>query len=415
MANEIKVVAFEGGNIRLLGGDKISGQEVVLALPLNRLLVKMVRVPAEHLQNAVEYVRGELEALSPFPDEKLTISLESVREDDRGLVALATALPEGAADDIAEALDAAKLNVTRIDSLVLGTLRALWPMIPGAGRRIVLVRSVDAITLVVLDGDQPSAIRAVLPGSDLKREIMLSLVEAEDFGGERAVDKIYVVSSAAVLGEAEVDIEAIKIFAPVEEIALSDEDAALNGVRERSYEEGSLNALPDSWREVLEETRFKAKMRGYLYFFGALWTLIMGVLFGVPIVYDYLTDYQKGLSRQHSKEYREVLTMKEKVNLVRKYSDHAHGALEIMKAISDRLPQGIELNGWNFKREDEAMTDTGLRISGESENVAHILEFKDRVTAMEVFPQVTLIGPSGTKGGKQKFELDCKFVSEGED
>lgn len=415
MANDIKVVAFEGGSIRFLGGDITSGQEVVLALPLNRLLVKMVRIPTEHLDNAVEYVRGELEALSPFPDEKLTISLETVRETDRGLVALATAFPEGAADDIAEALDAAKLNVTRIDSLVLGTLRALWPMIPGVRRRIVLVRSVDAITLVVLDGEQPSAIRAVLPGSDLRREIMLSLVEAEDFGGDKLLEKIYVVSSAAVMGEAEVDLEVIKKFALVEEIALSDEDAALNGVRERSYEEGSLNALPDSWRDVLEETRFKSKMRGYLLFFGVLWAMIMGVLFGVPIAYDYLTDYQKSLSRQHSKEYREVLTMKEKVNLVRKYSDHAHGALEIMKAISDRLPQGIELNGWNFKREDETMTDTGLRISGESENVAHILEFKDRVTAMEVFPQVTLIGPSGTKGGKQKFELDCKFVSEGEE
>lgn len=415
MANEIKVAAFEGGNLRLLSGDKSSGKEVVLALPLNRLLVKMVRIPTEHLDSPVEYVRTELEALSPFPDESLTISLETVRETDRGLVALAAALPESAADDIAEALDAAKLNVTRIDSLVLGSLRTLWPMIPGAGRRIIIVRSVDAITLIVLDGDQPSAIRAVLPGSDLRREIMLSLVEAEDFGGDLPVDKLYIVSSAAVMGEAEVDLEAIKIFAPVEEIALSDEDAALNGVRDRSFEEGTLNALPDSWREVLEETRFKAKMRGYLLFFGLLWAVIMGVLIGVPFVYGYLTDYQKGLSRQHSKEYKSVLAMKEKVNLVRKYSDHAHGALEIMKAISDRLPQGIELNSWNFKREDDTMTDTGLRISGEATDASLIYKFKDIVIDMEVFPMVNLIGPSASKGGKQKFDLDCKFLSEGEE
>lgn len=415
MANDIKVAAFEGGNLRLLAGDKSSGREVVLALPLNRLLVKMVRVPSDHLDSPVEYVRGELETLSPFPDEALTISLETVRETDQGLIALAAALPESAADDIAEALDAAKLNVTRIDSLVLGSLRTLWPMIAGNGRRIVIVRSVDAITLIVLDGDQPSAIRAVLPGSDLKREIMLSLVEAEEFGGDIPVDKLYVVSSAAVMGEAEVDLESLKFFAPVEEIALSDEDAALKGVKERTFEEGSLNALPDSWREVLEETRFKAKMRGYLCFFGGLWAIIMAVLIGVPFVYGYFTDYQKGLSRQHAKQYKSVLAMKEKVNLVRKYSDHAHGALEIMKAISDRLPQGIELNSWNFKREDETINDAGLRISGEATDASLIYKFKDIVIEMDVFQQVNLIGPSASKGGKQKFDLDCKFMSEEQD
>lgn len=418
MANEIKVAAFEGGNLRLLNGDRFSGKEVVLALPLNRLLVKMVRIPNENLDNALEYVRGELETLSPFPDEELSISMEVVRETERGLVVLAAALPESAADDIAEALDAAKLNVTRIDSLTLGTLRSLWPMIQGSGRRIVLIRSVDVVTILVLDDDQPSAFRAVLPSSDFRREIMLSLVEAEAFGGDLKVEKLYVVSSAAVMGEAEVDLEAIKFFAPVEEISLADEDAALKGVKERSAEEGTLNALPESWREVLEETRFKAKMRGYLVFFGALWALIMGVMLGGPFVYDYLVDYQKSLSRLHSDRYKAVSNMRDKVNLICKYSDHAHGALEIMKAISDSIPQGIELNSWNFKREDESINDAGLRISGEADNASLIYNFKDKVIALKhvdgtpVFNQVTLIGPSATKNGKQKFDLDCRFQSE---
>lgn len=415
MANEIKVAAFEGGNLRLLDGEKSPNREVVLALPLNRLLVKMVRIPSDKLENPVEYVRTFLEPLSPFPDEELTISYETVRETEDGVIVLAAALPESAADDIAEALDQYKLNVTRIDSLTLGSLRALWPMILGEGRRVLVIRSVDALSLIVLDGDQPSAIRAVLPGSDIRREIMLSLVEAEAFGGVRKIDKIYVASSAAVMGEVEVDLESLKFFAEVEEISLADEDAALKGVKERSLEEDSLDALPNSWRQVLEETRFKAKMRAYLLFFGALWVLIMGILVGVPFAYGYLTDYQKGLSRQHAREYKAVLAMKEKVNLVRKYSDHAHGALEIMKAISDRLPNGVELNSWNFKREDDSMTDTGLRISGEAMDAALIYKFKDIVIDMDVFPIVNLIGPSASKGGKQKFDLDCKFVNEEQD
>lgn len=415
MANEIKTASFEGGKLRLLEGEKAPGNEVVLALPLNRMLVKMIRIDAEHLADPIAYARSVLAPLSPFPDEELTISLETVRENEFERIVLAAALPESAADDIAEALDQHKLNVTRIDSLTLGSLRALWPMIPGEGRRIILIRSVDVITLVVLDGDQPSALRAVLPDADIRREIMLSLVEAEGFGGEKPIDKIYVVSSAAVMGEAEVDEKALEFFGQVEKISLSDEDAALKGVKDRTFEEGTLDALPDSWREVLEETRFKAKMRGYLTFFGALWLFVMAVLIGVPFLYGYMTDRQKELSRQHSKRYKAVLAMKEKVNVVRKYSDHAHGALEIMKAISNRIPVGIELNSWNFKREDESINDAGLRISGEATDAALIYKFKDLVIEMDVFANVTLIGPSASKGGKQKFDLDCKFSGEDED
>ena len=101
-----------------------NGREVVLALPLNRLLVRMVRVPAE--ADAIETALPILKAASPFPDDALTVGCETVREDESGKIVIAAALPESAADDIGEALDAAKLSVTRIDALVLGQLRGIW-------------------------------------------------------------------------------------------------------------------------------------------------------------------------------------------------------------------------------------------------------------------------------------------------
>lgn len=410
MAMDLKVAAFEGGSLRTISVGKPSSSEAVLALPINRLLVKMVRIPEEMRENPVEAIRGELQAISPFPDEALTISLETVRETERGLVAIAAALPESSADDIAEALDAAKLNVTRVDLMAIGTLRALWSGISSSARKVVIIRAVDSLTIIVLDGDEPLSIRAVLPASDLKREIMLSLIEAEDFGGERNLEKIYVASSAAVMGEIEVDTASLATIAPVEELSIADEDAALHGVAERSFEEGTLNALPDTWREVLEETRFKRTLNKYLGAFGALWIMIMAVLIGLPFVFGFMTDHQKSLSKAHQKQYRSVLAMKEKVNLVRKYSDHDRGALEIMKAISDRLPQGIELNSWNFKREEEGRVDTGLKISGEATDASLIYKFKDAVIEMDVFPEVNLNGPSAGKNGRQRFDLDCKFV-----
>lgn len=415
MAESIQVVAFEGGELRPLGPEIVPG-EAVLALPLSRLVVKMVRVPEE--ADAVETASGILSAISPFPDEPLTVSCETVRETEKGRVVLAAALPEGAADDIADALDAAKINVTRVDILSLGELRGLWSQLSDGRvgvRRLVLLKSVDCLSLFVLDDDQPSAVRAITSEGDLRREVMLSLLEAEDFGGAKPLAEIVVAG--------DVDVAGLESFAPVRRIEAGEDRVALalKGVEERSGEASSLDALPERWREVLEETRFKAKLKKFLAIAGGIWAFVMLILFGVPVVFGLLTDRQKSLCREHSRQYKSVLAMKEKVDLVRKYSDHARGALETMKIVSDLLPlpEGsdsscIELNSWNFRREDGERAG-GVKFSGEADSTALVYQFKDALVDCGLFAQVDLQGPSAGKGGRQRFDIDCRFEGEEEE
>ena len=412
MAESIQVVAFEGGELRPLGSEIVPG-EAVLALPLSRLVVKMVRVPEE--ADAVETASGILAAVSPFPDEPLTVSCETVRETEKGRVVLAAALPEGAADDIADALDAAKINVTRVDILSLGELRGLWSQLSDGRtgvRRLVLLKGADCLSLFVLDDDQPSAVRAITSEGDLRREVMLSLLEAEDFGGAKPLSEIVV--------SGDVDASSLEPFAPVRRIEAGEDRIALalKGVEERSGEPSSLDALPESWREVLDETRFKAKLKKFLAIAGGIWAFVMLVLFGVPVVFGFLTDRQKSLCREHSRQYKSVLAMKEKVDLVRKYSDHARGALETMKMVSDLLPlpEGsdsscIELNSWNFRREDGERSG-GVKFSGEADSTALVYQFKDALVDCGLFAQVDLQGPSAGKGGRQRFDIDCRFEGE---
>ena len=433
MSIEAQVAAFEGGKLRVLASGETS-REAVLALPLNRLLVKMVRVPQG--EDPVAVAEPVLKSMSPFPDDSITVGCETVREDGDGRVVIAAALPESAADDIGEALDAEKLSVVRIDSLALGQIRGVWPSLgESSGRRLVLLDSIDCLSCIVLDGDQPSAIRAITDRSDLRREIMLSLLEAENFGGARRLDEIILVETDAAAAtdptdsadpaastapadptDAKDSFAVLEAFAPVRRLMVG-ADAALVGVAERTADEGALNALPAGWRELLEETRFKAKLVKYLSIAGGIWLLIMAVLFGVPMVYDFMTDHQKSLSKQHQRQYKEVKDMKAKVDLIHKYSDHARGALEIMKALSDRLPEEITLTAWNYKR------DEGVRVSGEGDTAESVYAFKDAMDEMSagegedgerIFPTVTLNGPNASKG-KHRFDLDCQYKGEEEE
>ena len=425
MANEVQIAAYEGGALRMLSSGE-QGREVVLALPLSRLLVKMVRVPVG--SDPMEFSEPILKAISPFPDDPLTVSCEKVREDEQGSVVIAAALPEGAADDIGEALDAAKLNVVRIDAMVLGELRGVWREIQGDGRRLVVFRSPDCLSLVVLDGDEPSAIRAVSDAADFRREAMLSLLEAEDFGGSKALREVVLVRR----GEVEAERPEVGFDVPVREIAIGD-DAGLVGVAERAEDEGALNALPESWHEVLLETRFKAKLVRNLAVALGLWALVMGVLFGVPVAYGFMTDHQKDLCKQHARQYNSVKEKKAKTEVVRKYSDHRMGALETMKAVSDCMPEGVTLSSWDFKREE---TDEGARITvrmkGEAESSKAVREFKNELDALEVesldgsdemsddaessafdedprrFKTVKMGAINASKDGSQRFDFDCR-------
>ena len=391
MAGEAQIVAYEGGALRALPS-RSSGREAVLALPLTSLLVKIVRVPAG--EDPVAVATPVLKALSPFPDEELTVSCETVSETEAGSVVIAAAMPESAADGVAEALDEKKLTVTRVDALVLGHLRAAWGRLDVADgrRRIVRLKSPDCISLFVLDGDQPVSISAVVDEGDLKRGEMLALLEAEDFAGPKPL------ADTVDLGEAQ-------------------GDEALEGIADRSDDPASLNALPASWREVMDETRFKAKLVKFLAVAGVVWALSMSVLFGVPVVYGFMTDHQKGLSRQHSRKYREVVAMKERVEIVRKYSDHTLGALEIMKAVSDRLPEGVTLSSWNYRQGDS------LRIAGEAPLDGSELDFKEAMEALsyededgestKVFQGVHLGNTSESKG-MRRFNLDLSMKTEDE-
>lgn len=386
---ETKVAAFVGGALQTLASES-SSREVVLALPLSRLLVKMVRVPAG--EDAVRVATPILKAMSPYPDDPLAVTCETVSESEAGRVVIAAALPESSADDIAEALDAAKLNVVRIDALAIGALRSVWAdlKVEDGARRLVILTSSDCRALIVLDGDQPASIRAIDPEADLKRETWLSLLEAEDFNGPKEL------------------VETVE-----REVVVAD---ALVGIRDRSSESETLDALPESWRDVLDESRFKAKLTRNLIVAGGLWLLVMAVLLGVPLVYGFLTDHMKGLSKAHAKQYKAVADKKAKTELVRKYSDHARGALEIMKAVSDRLPAGVTLSDWRFTR------DGGVTVRGETDDKDEAYQIKDRLAAMgteeqadgsrgEPIFKVVDLGAVNFQGGRHKFEITCEYES----
>jgi len=416
--------------------------EVVLSMPLKSLLVKVSRTSVEDRDRLPEMASEEIGTVSPFPDETPVTGTETVAETDRELVSVFAALPEAGAAEIGDALDEAKVRVLRTDVTALGWLRTLWPLIFGgtengergtdpsqpstltsqqSTRIVVLMDFDDGWDMVVLDESAPSLLRGLgrmTDPAELGREVMLSLLRA----GVATETKEIVIFSKAPVDEG--IVARLSQLAPVRSVPLmgngesgtGNEKAlfgGVEGVARRTQEGSSLDVTPADWAELRTEARFKKKLIAFLIAAAAGWVLLMGVLFGVPFVYGQLTERQKTLSKRHARAYGEVKEMRDKVKLVQQYSDHARGSLEMLKAVSDRMPEGITLTSFTYRRGER------LSIVGEAEQPTDVYEFKNALTEAateddeKLFTEVTLTGPSQSRG-VHKFSIEGSFVSEEE-
>ncbi len=412
MAESVPIALLEGGELKIPGSTgKL--REIVLALPLCRLLVKVVRVPAENADDPEAFLEPILKAMSPFPDDPLKVSYETLSESEAGRVVLAAALPEGSAEDIATALDEAKLNVTRIDAIGLGRLPAIREKLAGAEKGVrlaVVIGSSDGFVVFVLDDGRLSSLRAISRGSDLARELMLSLLDAEEFAGARELKEIVTAG--------EVPTEGFAAFAPVRSVGPAPDP--LPGLTARALSETTLNPLPDSWREVLDETRFKRKMGIFFCVAGLLWLVVMAFFIGIPKYYRYKTKRLNTRPQQREQAAR-VREKKEQVEAVWAVSNHDYGALEVLRATVSVMPSsasGITLSRWNFKRDDT------LTFSGTFEEAAkdEVWKFSDRLESLRLsaiseneedaetpyFADVRL--PNGIV--KRSFDVKCSFQEE---
>ena len=327
--------------------------EFTLALPLSKLLLKCVRMPVEARADLLGAAALELEGISPFPDEVLSPAAEVVAETDTDMQVLVSALPAAAAAEIGAALAAAHVHVTRTDATALGWLRSLWPRLSEveARRRLVLLDLGSGWELAVLDDGAPVQLRGiglVDSAAELGREVTLSLLACEAGGVD--VGDVAVCCHAAP-GE---DVLArLSAFGPVRTVLVDDPSAGVEGCARREAEGCSFDVTPADWSEARTESRFRRKLKAFLAVAIGLWALVMGVLFGYEVVYNMMRDHQKGLRRgEHAKAYKEVLDMTNRVALIDRYEDRSTCALEMLKLVSDSLPddEGMVFDSFRFRR-----------------------------------------------------------------
>lgn len=384
-----------------LGADK-----VVIALPLSRLMTRIIKVPVEMRDDIQSAVALQMDKFSPFQGEEQSVGCEILSETETDLWVFAAAMPEPVYEKIREELESVKLKVVRTDVAVLGWFRSLCGpcKLVQNGRRLVMMNIGDGWDLLVLDNGCPVLARNLGTAADpveISRELTISLMNIELDAGSSDASDILVISSEK---PEEAFLETLRndFGIPATWMKLPNPYGGVEGVALRTGEGATMDLTPQSWRDDLRERTIRKRVLTFAGIAMAIWAVAMGVLFAGPAVYTQMTNNLRKKSRSISRSYKQVADTRERVNLILKYTDRSYSTLEMLRMISEQLPEGITLTSINYKRNE------GLKISGEADQSTQVYELKDKFAANKLFSNVSLTGPSVVKG-KNKFDINAQF------
>lgn len=390
---------------------ELGGNKVVLGLSLSRLMTRIFRVPIELREDLESAVTLQMDKLSPFPGEEQTVGYEVLSETETELWVFAAAMPEIEAEKIDAAMKLAKFRVVRTDVAILGWFRSLCGSchLTRPGRHAVLINPDGSWNLMLLDSGVPVLVRNLGGGDDpeaLTRELTVSLMGAELEFGAIPLDDIQMISpEAPSLDLCQMLKDRFGIEVHVEQ--LQNRDGGVEGIALRAGEGAVLDLTPKAWRDALRERSIRKRVMWATGAAAAVAVLGIAVLFIGPFVYRQMTQHIRKEARRHATAYKRVSDTRERVKLIGAYTDRSKSALEILRIISSVLPEGITLTSMNYKRSD------GVKISGEADAPTLVYEFKNAVTENKLFENVTLTGPSASRG-KHKFDIHASFEGTGE-
>ena len=186
----------------------------------------------------------------------------------------------------------------------------------------------------------------------------------------------------------------------------------------RDAEEGHLDIIPESWRNVERESASRKRFFAGIGVAVLLWAVLAAVLFLAPVYVKHRTTAVKKAIAKVTPAYQTVSDIRSRVRLIRSYEDRSRSLIEILHLVCEVMPEGVTLSSLQYeKTSEQASRDKqagGIKIVGESTQSSSVLQFKDALDQSGVFAPGKLTGP--TMDGKRqnyRFEIDARFLDEG--
>lgn len=368
---------------------------VSVGLDTDRLLLRVVRLPASDPEELAGMIELQVDKLSPFPIETMAVSHEVLKSDADGQTVLVAAVKKTVADELRDRLTQAGLNPVRLDATAL----AWWHLLREDGKtsatgwEVLLVMARAQTEMIVLHDGVPAAFRPieVNPGAPvaqtaaaLAEEIEYTLMSLELEYGPRGACLLTVWHSGD--DEPRDLVAALKSACACEVRAfpLGGLPAVSEGlVRRAQTEPAGLDLTPAAWRDTASQQQFKRRMVAAFAGVAALWLLLVGGFAGGLAFENYTLKRLEAEKTVIGKEALEVREMRRRVATIQRYTNQTYSALECLRVVSEAKPPGVDLSSFAYRKGE------GVKISGTATAVGLVYDMKKRLDETDLFRQKT--------------------------
>lgn len=376
--------------------------QIITAVACEDVLCQTLRLPTTDAGELKQMLDLQIDNLSPLPLEEIVYGfepLETLANETRILLAIARKTSINERVSVLEDIGWAAQVVT-VDALAV--FRQLTLPADAKLHTLVLL-SPTAANIIVHTSGKIVAVRSLLADGDLRDELQRTLVAAEvEYPGCEIGRTTFTTWSEA----ARPRLAELTQTWPDAEILQNGSSPQPAASVCQSAGTMRLNLLPDEWREQ----RRKAKTRQLLIRSGialaAVYVLaLVGFLAFMGIRQAQLSSVQ-GEIRKLDPDFKRARELSRTLVAMQKQLDTRYSALEVLREVSQLLPENVKLNGFSFKKDENVV------LRAQAQSAAFATDYISRLEHSEMFSKVTPGNMRSEPGtGLTKFDVTCTLKS----
>jgi len=367
---------------------------VTVALPSSQLLMRVLELPSADPEEINGMVELQMDQISPFPTDQLTLSYELLQKTENHSRVLAVAAPRNSVDELGELFKSKNVYIRSLDAEILAwwSLLTTQAKVPTEGRVILVLEEHTEFSMIVVDDGVPVGFRSLELFHDFTDEAVLCEIVAEMQYTLLSIEAEYghrETCSIEFWSESEIPKPLLKMLGEectetinVHDLGTLPSMAEGLALRSAERETHHVELVPSEWIELQRKKRFMQVATIASIAVLSVWLGIISITGAVFAFQKASFNHIKAEAAKHSGPARAAQAAREEMVSLEKYADRSHSALECLRGITQTLPNFVEITSFTYTK------DKAIRLSGTGDSSDLIYDYFQKLGEFELFEGV---------------------------
>jgi hypothetical protein len=367
---------------------------ITVSLPSSLLLMRILELPSINPQELRSMVDLQMDQISPFPIDQLTVSYEVLHQTDDHSRVLAVAAQRKTVDTLGELFKAQHVYIRSLDAEILAwwSLLLKHGQVPAEGRTVLLLEEHTEFSMIVADEGVPICFRSLelfhhftddSVMQEIAEELHYTLLSLEAEYGPRATAALEIWSESEFpqklihrLQEecgGDVNLHELSSIPPVSE------GLALRTAQRRLQH---IELVPKEWIDLQRRKRLMKVATIASIAVLSLWLAVVAITGAVFSIRQASYNRVRREAAKYEGPAAAALVARNEMLSLEKYADRSHSALECLREVTEALPDDVEIASYTYKKSE------AVSLRGSSGRAEAVYDFFQKLGASTLFAGV---------------------------